>query len=120
MIHTRVAMAVAILLSRSPVAAAAEFGGATPCAKVVSSFDQQRYVPQIVTTITNVMVGLDDIHTNAGERGALAPLSDQGMTSVISLAVEDCREHPQKRLRDAAAKAYMELRATEFAINPDQ
>jgi hypothetical protein len=74
-----IATAAAALVVSSSVVHAAEIGKETPCGIVLKAFDRQVSIPEIVTTIRNVMQDLDDRHTNAGEVGALAPLSDQGM-----------------------------------------
>jgi hypothetical protein len=114
------ATAALVVLVSSPAIRAAEISEKTACGVVVTAFDRQDSIPEIVTTITNVMQTLDDTHTSAGEPGVLAPLSDQGMSSIIAVAIEDCRDNPRKRLRDAAAKAYMGLRAMELMFGSKQ
>ena len=104
---------LATLPTFSPAIYAAEIGEKTACGIVVASFDRKESVPGIVTTIRNVMETLDETHTDAGEQGVLASLSDKGMMMIVISAVEDCRDHPRKQLRDAAAKAYMGLRAMQ-------
>lgn len=92
---------------------AADIGEKTACGIVVASFDRKESVPEIVTTIKNVMETLDETHTDAGEQGVLAPLTDQGMMWIVISAIEDCRNHPRKQLRDAASQSYMGLRAMQ-------
>lgn len=112
--------AIAALTSSTQIATASDIAEITPCATVVTEFDQQRSVREIVTTITNVMVRLDDAHTSAGERSVLAPLSENGRTSMISATIEDCRYHPEKRLGDAASDTYEGLRGMQRMINGGQ
>lgn len=92
---------------------AAGINETTSCAVAIKAFENEDRdgIIEAGTTIKNVMQSLDDIHTNNGEAGVLAPLSDKGMSSIIALALVDCQSNPRKKLRDAASKAYMELRA---------
>lgn len=108
--------AVTALFSITRNSAAMDITENSSCSVAVNEFDQRTSVSEIVTTITNVMVRLDDGYENAGSPSVLAPLSGDGLTSVVSLAIENCRDSPRMRLGEAAAKAYSELRASEVVI----
>lgn len=95
---------IAIILClylQMPIAQAAGINEVSSCAMALKAFDSEDRdgIFEAGTTIKNVMQDLDDMHTKNGEPGALAALSDKG------------QKNPQKKLKDAAQKAYMELRA---------
>ena len=59
---------------------------------------------------------LDQTHTDKGEQGIIAQLSDESMTGMVVLAVTYCRNHPQSTIYNASAMAYRITRTMEMRM----
>lgn len=56
------------------------------------------------------------MHTDNGEPGILAQMSDEGVAEMAVLAIEYCRLHPKATIYNEAAEAYRGARALEIQL----
>lgn len=89
----------------------------TRCPVAVAAFDanNREKALEAVTFIKNAMEALDSMHTENGEPGIIAQLSDDGFTKLALLAVERCREYPKSTVYNSAAFVYQGTREAELS-----
>ena len=66
------------------------------------------------------MLALDDAHTQQGEPGIMARLSDEGMIDMAAMTITFCRKNPKATIYNTAAKVYREMRDLEVALGAAQ
>ena len=115
-----IAGAVALMSLR--VGTASAMDAHTPCTAAIrasdtSSAEQMR---EVFLYVRETMVALDDVHTQQGEPGIMAQLSDQGMIDMVAMTVTFCRKNPKATVYNTAAKLYRETRDLEVALGAAQ
>ena len=90
------------------------FDDKTACFVVKQAMDDkhrdQPTVSAALIYIENVFDRLDSGHTEEGEPGIMAKLSDEGLTKLAITAAVQCTHYPKKRVFDAAAGVYRGVR----------
>jgi hypothetical protein len=94
------------------VALAAEITERTPCSVAIKAWNDKDIdaVRDVGLFIENTMQDLDFKHTDNGEPGIMAGMTDQGRASAVVAAVGFCRQHPKATIYNEAASAYQGLR----------
>ncbi len=95
---------------------AAEITERTPCSVAIKAWDDRDIdlVRDVGLFIENTMQDLDSNHTDNGEPGIMAGMTDHGLASAVAAAVGFCRQHPKATIYNEAASAYQGLRAIEM------
>ena len=63
--------------------------------------------------ILNAMDKLDSAHTEAGEPGIMASLTDSGELDMVAMTAVHCQNHPKETIYNAAAFVYRGTRDME-------
>jgi len=93
-------------------ARAAEITDKAPCSEMVAASDANnpvRFRPFILY-IMNSMEVMDSRHTEAGEPGIMAQLSDEGRLNMAAAASVRCRNYPKMTIYNATAAVYRGIR----------
>jgi hypothetical protein len=114
----RTALIFSVLFLLSNRAEALTLTDKTHCNVAVQPFENNdtEGALEVMIFIKNTMEALDSIHTDNGEPGVIANLSDDGFSHIALAAVENCREKPKTTIHDSAAFVYMGLRELEFSV----
>jgi hypothetical protein len=106
---TVLASGFAALVAACPLPASAQgLGDRTPCSvstTVMDSGDRER-VGTLVGYIESVMNSMDSAHTEKGEPGIVAQLSDEGLTHLVAAVTVNCRDHPTMTIYNSTAFVY--------------
>jgi hypothetical protein len=96
----------------------AEISDHTSCSSAVKAFDNKDKpdMMSVLDYIKGVMYELDQNHTDHGEPGILAQMSDRGQVETAIQAVEHCRLQPVSTIYNAAAFVYVGVRAMEVEL----
>jgi hypothetical protein len=107
---------VASIAATGSAAIAAEVTDRTPCSVAVKAFDDKdmEAVREVGLFIENTMQDLDFKHTDNGEPGIMAGMTDHSRSNAVGAAVGFCRQHPRATIYNEAASAYDGLRDIEM------
>ena len=96
-------------------AIAADITERTPCSIAIKAWDNKDRdtVREVGLFVENTMQDLDSNHTDNGEPGIMADMTDHGRASAIAAAMGFCRQHPKATIYNEAASAYQGLREME-------
>ena len=100
------------------VAAAADVNDQTRCPVATKAFDDKDMtaIREIGLYIANTMRDLDLNHTDNGEPGILAQMTDEARATAVVAAIEFCRQHPRATIYNEAGAAYDGLRDMELEL----
>jgi hypothetical protein len=95
---------------------AAEITDKTPCSALVEVMDSENLerIRQYGYYIFSVMDTMDINHTQRGEPGIMAQLSDSGKTNLFAATSVQCRNHPSMTVYNSAALVYRGTRDMEI------
>lgn len=95
---------------------AAEITDRTPCSVAIKAWNDKDIdaVRDVGLFIENTMQDLDFKHTDYGEPGIMAGMTDRGRASAVVAAVGFCRQHPKATIYNEASSAYQGLREIEM------
>lgn len=95
----------------------AELTGRTRCVDAIKMFDPPSTgLIEVVNYIKNVMETLDSKHTENGEPGIIAQLSDEGFKTLVATTTVWCRDHPRQTVYNSAAFVYTGAREMELEM----
>jgi hypothetical protein len=89
-----------------------------PCSVAIEAFDAKDMlaVRDVGAYIENAMQALDLHHTDEGEPGIWAQMSDHARGEAAGAAIGFCRQHPRSTTYNQAADAYDGLRGIELML----
>ena len=101
--------------SASPVRAI-ELTDHSPCTAVATAFDSKNkeMIRQLSAYIQNTMNKMDARHTENGEPGIMAQLSDEGLVGLVAVVAAHCQTHPRETVYNATAFVYRGTRDLEM------
>jgi hypothetical protein len=112
-----VAITGAVSLCFAAHAMGAELTDQTRCVDAIKRFDPpQTGLGELADYIKNVMELLDRKHTEDGEPGIIAQLSDDGFWNLVGSTTVWCRDHPRQTVYNAAAFVYTGTRELELEL----
>src|SRR5205823_867842 len=100
----------------APAVGQTAFSDPTPCALAVHTLESKdgAKIRDLVVLIRHTMDKLDSIHTQNGEPGIMASLSNDGFLDLSAMVTVHCRLHPQQLLFDSIAIVYRGTRDFEM------
>jgi hypothetical protein len=109
---------IAVPMFSKDAKSATEINDGTSCSSAIKAFDNKEGpdMRMVRDYIKGVMYELDQSHTDSGEPGILAQMSDGGQIQVAIQSVEHCRLHPASTIYNAAAFVYVGVRAMEMEL----
>lgn len=109
---------VAAALLASPLAHAQEITDKTPCNMLLAAIDSEKSdrIRPFKIYIFNTMEDLDSKHTQQGDPGIMAQLSDEGRVNMAVVTVFHCRSYPKMTVYNSAAFVYRGIRDLQLEL----
>jgi hypothetical protein len=113
--NLRIISLAALFPVLASAALASEVTEQTPCSVAIKAWDGKDIdaVRNIGLFVENTMQDLDFKHTDNGEPGIMAGMTDHVRATAVATAVGFCRQHPRATIYNEAASAYQGLRDIE-------
>jgi hypothetical protein len=82
---------------------------------IMDSNDRERKM-EIIVFIQNAYEKFDRAHTEAGEPGIMAALSDNGLAGLVAMASVKCRNTPRLTIYNSASQVYRGVRDLQMEM----
>lgn len=109
-------VSASLVLLVGTTASAAEITDKTQCVEFVAALEARDFpmIRAFATYVLNTMDDLDIKHTQAGEPGIMARLSDDGRKRMVPITSVNCRDHPKMTVYNSAAFVYIGIREMQI------
>jgi hypothetical protein len=111
-------LAAGTLLHSGLTQAAERISENTACAAVpaiMDGNDRSRKI-EVIVFIQNAFEKFDRTHTEVGEPGIMAALSDNGLSGLVAMASVKCRNMPRLTIYNSASQVYRGIRDLQIEM----